>query len=112
MSCTGPSIVAQVLYCFLYINQQNNASVLIRSRRLILANKGKTLKWLAKTGALYTVVKAMSPLFQSQATMVGKSKWFSEGSREARCGFTQCALRHTHSLFLFLSCLNTGKTLF
>ena len=75
------------MYYFLYINQQNNASVLI-SRRLILANKGKTLKGLAKIGALYTVVKAMSPLFQSQDTMVGKLKWFSEGSSEGRCGFT------------------------
>ena len=79
-----------------------------------MANKGKTLKGLAKIGALYTVVKAMSPLFQSQDTMVGKLKWFSEGSSEGRCGFTQCAWQHTHSLFLFLSlsCLNTGKTLF
>ena len=68
-----------------------------------MANKGKTLKGLAKIGALYTVVKAMSPLLQSQGTMVGKLKWFSEGSREGRCGFTQCALWHARSLSLFFS---------
>ena len=75
-----------------------------------MANKRKTLKGLAKKiRALYTAANAISPLFQSQGTMVGKLEWLSEGSREGRCVYTVCIV----ALSLCLSCLNTGKgTLF
>lgn len=73
-----------------------------------MAKQRKTLKGLAKKiRALYTVAKAISPLFQSQGIMVGKLEWLSEGSREGRWVYTVCIVA------LSLSCLNTGKgTLF
>lgn len=40
-----------------------------------MANKGKTLKALAKIRPLYIVAKAVLPLFQSQGSLVAKLEW-------------------------------------